>query len=59
VENVLWAGWNPARAEQPQIAFSTGDSIGDLARLGGQQRSMAGQFALDPAPIRLNPDAVD
>ncbi len=23
-ENVLWAGWNPARRERPEIAFSTG-----------------------------------
>jgi resuscitation-promoting factor RpfB len=27
VENVLWAGWNPARAAQPQIAYSAGVPI--------------------------------
>jgi resuscitation-promoting factor RpfB len=27
IENVLWAGWNPARAAQPQIAYSAGVPI--------------------------------
>ena len=30
VDNVLWAGWNPARAEPPQLAFSTGIPVETL-----------------------------
>jgi resuscitation-promoting factor RpfB len=27
VENVLWAGWNPAADEEPQIAYSTAEPV--------------------------------
>jgi resuscitation-promoting factor RpfB len=49
VENVLWAGWNPARAGQPQIAFTTGEAIDLLPGWEANNDLWLGDLPLDPA----------
>jgi resuscitation-promoting factor RpfB len=59
VENVLWAGWNPARVEQPQIAFSTGIPVETLPGWEANNDLWLGNLPLNSAAANgapFNPD---